>query len=212
MFENPHVSNLLLIGITSLLGAMSPGPDFLIVVRNSLVYSRKMGFLTALGVALALIVHLTYTLASISFLIEFTTLFTYLKYIGAFYLFYIGLTGLKLSILVRKKEKALKKRYDNPIISSWTALRQGFLTNLLNPTSAIFFISLFSQFISSETTISIRLEYALLIWCVSMGWLSLLAYLITAKFFQPKVDHFRHHIDGLMGSFLMLVGLKMLFV
>lgn len=51
-------SNLLAVAAVSLLAAVSPGPDFCIVVRNSLSYSRKAGFWTAFGVSLALVVHL----------------------------------------------------------------------------------------------------------------------------------------------------------
>ena len=210
--DHQHFSDFLLIGLAALLGAISPGPDFLIVVRNSLVYSRQKGFLTSVGVALALIIHLSYTLASISLLVEFSHLFQFIKYIGAFYLFYIGFNGLRSSFKKQDAEITLNG-YSKPLkISSWTALRQGFLTNLLNPASALFFISLFSQFIEPDTHISLRLEYAVLTWTISLGWLLFLTYLITGKIFESKIEGFRLHIDRLMGSFLMLVGLKMLFV
>jgi threonine/homoserine/homoserine lactone efflux protein len=63
-------SSLSAVALVSLLAAISPGPDFCIVVRNSLSYSRKCGLLTAFGVSLALIVHLSYTLVGIGVLIE----------------------------------------------------------------------------------------------------------------------------------------------
>jgi len=81
-------SNLLAVAVISLFAAISPGPDFFIVLRNSLSYSRKAGFLTALGVSLALIVHLTYTLVGLGVLIaESPVLYSLLKYTGVAYLF-----------------------------------------------------------------------------------------------------------------------------
>jgi threonine/homoserine/homoserine lactone efflux protein len=97
-------------------------------------------------------------------------------------------------------------------ISSYRALRQGFLTNLLNPTAALFFISLFSQFISADTTIVVRVEYAVINWTIAFGWYCFLAYLITGKFLAKKVERFRGFIDRGMGFILMLLGVRMAFI
>ncbi len=84
-------SSMLAVAVVSLLGAISPGPDFFIVLRNSLVYSRKNGLMTACGVSVALFAHLTYTFVGIAVLIKESP-FTYslLTTIGAVYLLYIG--------------------------------------------------------------------------------------------------------------------------
>lgn len=206
------VSNLLAVAVVSLLAAISPGPDFFIVLRNSLSYSRKSGLLTALGVSLALIVHLTYTLVGLGVLIaESPFLYTLLKYVGVGYLLYLGSSGLISSY---RNSTALDLNYsraDNQI-SSFKALRQGFLTNLLNPKAAIFFISLFSQFIDSNTPVFVRLEYAFINWSITLSWFLFLSYLITTKGFIGKIGHFRIYIDRIMGGALMLLGLKLLFV
>ena len=89
------LASLFAVAIVSLLAAVSPGPDFFVVLRNSLSYSRKAGLLTALGVSLALTVHLFYTLVGIGVLIaESPFLYSLLKYVGVGYLFYIGLSSL----------------------------------------------------------------------------------------------------------------------
>lgn len=206
------VSNLLAVAVVSLLAAISPGPDFFIVLRNSLSYSRKSGLLTAVGVSLALFVHLTYTLVGLGVLIaESPFLYTLLKYVGVGYLLYLGSSGLISSY---RNSTALDLNYsraDNQIFS-FKALRQGFLTNLLNPKAAIFFISLFSQFIDSNTPVFVRLEYAFINWSITLSWFLFLSYLITTKGFIGKIGHFRIYIDRIMGGALMLLGLKLLFV
>lgn len=205
-------SNLLAVAVVSLLAAISPGPDFFIVLRNSLSYSRKTGLLTALGVSLALVVHLSYTLVGLGVLIaESPFLYTLLKYLGVGYLLYIGSSGLISSF---RNSAALNLNYSKSAnqISSFKALRQGFLTNLLNPKAAIFFISLFSQFIDSNTPVILRLEYAFINWSITLSWFLFLSYLITAKGFIGKIGRFRIYIDRIMGSALVLLGLKLLFV
>lgn len=204
--------DLLAVALVSLLAAISPGPDFFIVLRNSLCYSRKEGLLTALGVSLALIVHLAYTMVGLGVLIaETPILYNILKYAGAGYLFYIGLSGLLSSF---KKAPSLDVKYAKSInqIEPFKAFKQGFLTNLLNPKAAIFFISLFSQFIDASTPVSLKLAYALTNWSITLGWFLFLSYLITVGKFIGKIDRFRVYIDRVMGGALMLLSIKIILV
>lgn len=203
-------SNLIAVAVVSFLAAISPGPDFFIVLKNSLSCSRKLGVLTALGVSTALIIHLSYTLIGIGLLIaESPFLFLILKITGVAYLFYIGLSGLLSSF----KDSALDLNYShvNNQILPYQAFLQGFLTNLLNPKAAIFFISLFSQFIDSATPIYLRVEYAAINWSITLSWFLFLSYLITTKGFIGKIHRFRIYIERFMGGALMLLGIKLLF-
>ena len=205
-----HLSALFLVGTVSLVAAISPGPDFIIVVRNSLVYSRKAGFWTSFGVACALFFHLTYTVIGIGVLIAESPLcYTVIKYAGVFYLFYLGITAL---VSAFKNHSAVQMNYKKSEIelSPKTAFKQGFLTNVLNPKCALFFISLFSQFITPTTPLFLRVEFAFVNWVISLSWFLFLAYLITAKVFAAKVTRARTYIDGIMGGVLILLGLKML--
>jgi len=205
-------SNLFAIAIVSLLAAISPGPDFFIVLKNSLTCSRKSGFLTAFGVSLALIVHLAYTLIGLGILIaESPLLYAFLKYGGVAYLFYIGLSGVISSFRNSDRLDTNCSSISNQI-SSFKSLRQGFLTNLLNPKAAIFFISLFSQFIDSNTPTLLRIEYAFINWSITLGWFLFFSFLITSKGFVNKIDRFRIYVDRIMGGALMLLGMKLLFV
>ena len=85
------------LAVISLLGAISPGPDFAMVMRNCLSAGTfRAGFLTALGIACALYFHVTYCLLGIALVIqESPVLFHLLKYLGAAYLFYLGIMMLK---------------------------------------------------------------------------------------------------------------------
>lgn len=202
------LSSVAAITLVSLLGAISPGPDFFIVMKNSLSYSRKSGYLTTLGISLALLFHLTYTVVGIGILMtEGSFFYLVVKYAGAGYLFYIGFKGLMSSFKGQKLDDVSDSRRD--IISSFTAFKQGFLTNLLNPKCALFFVSLFSQFIVVDTPLSLKIGFACINWSISLAWFLLLSYLITGKFFMSHLNSFRIYIDRVMGCVFMSLSLKL---
>ena len=83
------------VALLNLLAAISPGPDFVMVVRNSLTYSRRSGIFTSLGISLALGIHLFYCAAGIGYLISTSVvLFTMIKLLGAGYLIYMGVGSM----------------------------------------------------------------------------------------------------------------------
>lgn len=207
-----HLSGLLTIAVVSLLAAISPGPDFFIVLRNSMVYSRRCGLMTALGISCALIVHLCYTLVGIGLLIaESPFLYTLLKYVGVLYLFYLGTRGILSSFKMGSTSHEAYTKSSTEL-SSRAAFMQGVLTNLLNPKCALFFISLFSQFIDPNTPLHVRVEYAFVNWSISLGWFVFLVMLITGKMIHGKLHAFRVYIDRVMGSALIFLGFKLLLV
>ncbi|MBJ7297359.1 MAG: LysE family translocator [Dolichospermum sp.] len=80
----------------ALIAIISPGPDFAITLRNSLLYSRQAGVYTAFGVGAGFIVHSTYSLIGIGTIIsQSILLFNTLKWVGAAYLIYIGIKSLR---------------------------------------------------------------------------------------------------------------------
>ncbi|MCH9609500.1 MAG: Threonine efflux protein [Chlamydiales bacterium] len=204
------MSTFLAIASLSFLIAVSPGPDFVVVVKNSLSYSRKKGFLTGLGVSLALLVHLAYTILGVGYLIsKGNMLYFFLKYAGAGYLFYLGCKGLISSF--KGQKSLLESCIDQNTLSAAGAFRQGFLTNLLNPKCALFFMSFFSQFILASTSTSLKIGYACINWLVTLGWFLLLSYLITGKYITSRIASFHKYIDRIMGCALILLSLYVLF-
>ena len=78
-----------------LLGAISPGPDFINIVRNSTGYGSRIGFKTALGISVGQLITLSYILIGIGVVFnEYPMLKEIVKYAGASYLFYLGIKSL----------------------------------------------------------------------------------------------------------------------
>jgi threonine/homoserine/homoserine lactone efflux protein len=90
------ITQFITVAIVHLFAVMSPGPDFAVVTRNSLFNSRKVGIYTSLGIALGIMVHVTYSLLGVGLLISRSILlFNIIKFVGAAYLIFIGYKSLR---------------------------------------------------------------------------------------------------------------------
>jgi RhtB (resistance to homoserine/threonine) family protein len=195
-----EITKIASVALISLLAAISPGPDFAIVTKNCLsARTFRAGFLTALGVASAVLIHVTYCLFGLAIVIqESPTLFNILKYLGAGYLFYLGVMLLKEKTSPEGSPKLadaeLKKKH-KPFIS-------GFLCNLLNPKCTLFVLSLFTQFIDPSMNFLGKALMGSIFAVIVFVWFVLLSYLITHRLLQKHFARFQLIITKSMGVIL----------
>jgi len=189
------------------LAVMSPGPDFVISVRNSLMYSRRAGVLTALGFASGCLVHISYSLLGLAYLInQSVMLFNVIKILGALYLMYIGVKALmsKGAKVDLETKKATNK------ISDFKAWQVGFITNILNPKATLYFLSVFSLAIESTTPAWVLITLSVVIFLVTFVWFSLVAICMTTPRVRALFLKFSKGIDQALGGILILLGIKLL--
>jgi RhtB (resistance to homoserine/threonine) family protein len=200
------ITGFLTIGILQALAVISPGPDFALVVKNTLNYSRRIGILTALGITSGVLFHLSYCLLGLAFIISKSLwLFNFIKYTGAAYLIYIGLKGL-----LDKGEAAKNhNRHLHPFLSGWTIFRQGLFCNMLNPKASLFFLGVFTLVIHPGTPVHIQLLYALEIMGITFLWFAALSYLLTHSIVQSRLAIFQKIITKLMGILLIFFGVQL---
>lgn len=188
------------IGIT-LLAVISPGPDFAMVSRNSLLISRRAGVLTAIGIGGGCFVHIGYTILGIGLIIQQSLLlFSALKLVGAAYLLWLGWK------MLRARPGALGATEERVPLSTWAALRTGFLTNALNPKTTVFIVSLFMQVVQPMTPLAVQLGYGLFIAAAHIGWFMLVALFFSAERVQARLLAVRHWIDRAFGAVLVGFG------
>ncbi|HFK7184615.1 TPA: LysE family transporter [Serratia odorifera] len=186
----------------TLLAVISPGPDFAMVSRNSLLNSRRSGILTAIGIGSGVLIHVGYTLIGVGVLIQQSLwLFNLLKIIGAAYLIYLGVGMLRQAAA----PSANAERAANAI-GDFNALKTGFLTNLLNPKTTIFIVSLFMQVVNPHTSLGIQIAYGLFIAIAHIIWFSLVALLFSTPRINAQFLRLRSGIDRLFGSLLIAFG------
>ncbi len=187
---------------------ISPGPDFAITVKNSLVYSRRSGLLTALGIALGSLIHISYTLLGLGLLIaKIPILMQIIQYIGAGYLFYIGYKNL-----LAKANNSKLGGYDNMTdLNPMEAFSLGFITNLFNPKAMLFFISLFSVLMPKEISDLNKLLLAIILFFETLLWFSFVAYSLSGKNTRAKFQKISHWIERVTGAILIILALKLFF-
>lgn len=200
------LAQFITIGILVLFSAMLPGPDFAIVTKNTLLHSRRAGIFTSIGIGSAIIVHMTYCILGLAIVIsQSIVLFNTIKYIGAIYLIYLGITTL-LSKQSAKPANTTVSRSHKTHLSDLTALRQGFVCNLLNPKATLFFLALFTLIIKPETPLAWELIYGIEIILIAIGWFCLLTMILSHPRVIRLLNHIEHYISKVLGVFLIGFG------
>jgi RhtB (resistance to homoserine/threonine) family protein len=187
------------------LGLISPGPDFIVVLKNSISYSRKHGIYTSLGVALGSFVHVSYTLLGLGTLLHHHVwILEIFKYLGAAYLIYIGYKSFKNSGRSYQLDK------DKQNISVTQALLNGFLTNALNPKAAIFFIGVFTLVVQKDSRIQDFIAYSTTVFIQTFTWFCFVSIFFTYESIRNYFDRIGPSIDKVIGLALAGFGIKLI--
>lgn len=136
--------------------AMSPGPDNIYVLMQSIVNGTKYGLATVCGLISGCLVHTTLVAFGVSAIIkENDILFFIIKCLGAAYLLYLAFKVYKSDAKVELNDTAVPKK------SMWQLFKQGVIMNVLNPKVSIFFLAFFPGFLFSETLSTVKQFYIL---------------------------------------------------
>ena len=194
---------LSLVGIC-LLGALSPGPSLALVLRHTVRGSRRQGMIAAISHGLGVGFYAWLVVAGLGSLFrEFPWLHQLLAWSGAAFLAWLGLKAL-LSKGQQFEAQPI------PTQSTHTAWRDGFLIAFLNPKLAIFFVALFSQFITPELSWSSKLLMASTAWLIDTGWYLLVALALSHSRLLPWLRQHALWIDRGVGVALLLIALRVL--
>ena len=200
-----YLSMIASVAFINLIAAISPGPDFVMCVRNSLIYSRKVGIYTGIGISLGLVVHIFYSAVGIALIISKSAiLFSIIKYLGAGYLAYMGIS----SILAKKSTLNINEVHQVKEIPVFQAIKTGFLTNILNPKASIFFLGLFTLVIGSKTPAYILVIITAIIITTAIVWFSIVAILFSQKRIKEYFKKTEKVLNYILGGLLILLSIK----
>jgi len=198
------ISTYIIILSVTFIAMASPGPDFLVTLRNALGVGRASGIATAIGIGCAIFVHVAYSVLGIALIIsQSIIIFNIIKYIGASYLIYMGVMALRSKGWEMNVEKAKNKTK-----SLTRSFVEGFVTNVLNPKATLFFLALFTQVIRPDTPLSWQLIYGTSIAVMVMGWFSIVSVTLTQAKIRVKLSAISIWIDRVTGVMFIGLGLK----
>ena len=201
-----HIQNLYLFFIASLLLNLTPGNDMIYVASRSISQGIKAGIISAVGVFLGCFVHITAAVFGLSIIImKSAFLFELIKYVGAAYLIYLGIKAFTTKSNFNKELTTLPK------VDKWKLLKQGIITNSLNPKVALFFLSFLPQFIRIDSSLYKVQLFSLGLWFAVQGTLVLIivAYLLgkTGNFIKNNQRFWRVQ-EKVTGLILIGLGIK----
>lgn len=195
------MAELLAVITITIFAVISPGPDFAMVTRNSLLLSRRAGVLTALGIGGGVCIHVAYTILGVGLIIrQSILLFSILKLVGASYLIWLGIKMLRARPTSSVAEASV------PALSDLGALRIGFLTNALNPKTTVFIVSLFMQVVDPTTALPVQIGYGAFIAAAHVVWFALVAVFFSSGAVRARLLALRHWIDRAFGALLVGFG------
>jgi RhtB (resistance to homoserine/threonine) family protein len=197
-----------LLAITIL--TLTPGLDTALVIRNTSRSGVAAGSVTSLGICMGLFVHATFSAIGISaVLMQSAELFQIVKGVGALYLIWLGLSSLKAMFKGNASIELTQSKIQNTSIKR--SLREGFLSNILNPKTAVFYLAFLPQFIDPNgSPLMQSLLMALIHFVIAMIWQCGLAAMIDSAKALLKGGGFMRKMEGVTGVVLVALGIKLL--
>ncbi|MCL1074573.1 LysE family transporter [Shewanella dokdonensis] len=202
------VSIFAAVAIAHFLALLSPGPDFILVVKSALKGNRKNAIGVALGIATANAVYIGLCLIGVgAILASSVSLMIALKVIGGLFLIYLAFHAVK----------APKNAYQNlivdsenvPILSSFSFLKEfvtGFLSGILNPKNLLFYLSLFTVALTPEINFQFKLILGVWMTLVVFLWDVTIIYLLSRDSVRKKFTKVAFYIDKITGVILGAIG------
>ena len=189
--------------VVCLLGAMSPGPSMAVVINNAIFKGRYAGILTAIGHGIGISVYAIFAVLGLGLIIKTNVLiFNGLKILSIIFLIFIGVK----SILNKKTLDLEKKNIKKNTIS----FIQGFSISILNPKIFVWFIAVYSQFMSQNNDKVFNTYLVSIAGIVDACWYIILTLAVTTasalSFFQKKINF----IQKIQGFLFIALGLGLL--
>ncbi|WP_426140954.1 LysE family translocator [Pseudomonas sp. DWP3-1-2] len=202
-------AEFLTVALIHLLAVASPGPDFAVVVRESVTHGRKAGTYTAMGVGTAIFLHVGYSLLGIGLIVsQSIVLFNALKWAAAAYLLYIGFKALRARPASASDAPVKLAQGER---TARGAFASGFVTNGLNPKATLFFLSLFTVVINPHTPLGVQAGYGVYLAVATGLWFCMVARLFSQERVRAGFARMGHWFDRAMGGVLVALGVKLAF-
>ena len=161
------------------MGASSPGPSLIVILRHAVADGRSAGIHAAVGHGLGIFIYALVSAIGLSFiLISSPKIFSFVQILGALFLLWIGFQILREGL--SKKDLSNFGEYKKPPSSATlNHFRDGFGIAILNPKILAFFSSLFSQFLSPEQNFYIHMFMAIIAGFIDVSVYVIIVFLVT---------------------------------
>jgi threonine/homoserine/homoserine lactone efflux protein len=193
---------LLIIGVTTLC-MLSPGPDMVLVMRNTLVVNRNAGGWTAFGILTGNMFHIAYCALGLGLLLSRSpTAYNVLRYASALYLGYLAIRNFKSrGDGLAEPEAAQRGQARGPYL-------QGLFNNLLNPKGILFYLGVFTQVITPEVSLLNAMILIATMVSVSAAFWVVFVQTLHLPAIRARLRRWNRAIDRSFGVLLLALAIK----
>lgn len=198
-----------LVAITLL--TITPGVDTLLVMRNTGRGGLKDGCVTSVGICSGLFIHATLSALGISLLlVETAWAFLALKWAGACYLVWLGIASLRQAVVRREAGQAEQPPVTRRRVANLVSFREGLLSNVLNPKTALFYMALLPQFVDpAGNAFQQSLLLAGVHFLLAMLWQCGLAWVVIRFRGLGANARVKRALNATTGGFFVAMGAKL---
>ena len=186
--------NFLQIFFVCLIGAMSPGPSMVVVINNAIFKNRFNGILTSIGHGIGIGIYAFFAVVGVGLIIKTNIIvFNGIKIISIFFLVYMGIKSI-----LSKNNLDFREGNKKEGLSSFI---QGFIISILNPKIFIWFVAIYSQFMSSENDFIFNSYLVFTASIVDAAWYIFLTFIVTSDIvlrFLKNKSIIIHRIIGVL--------------
>ena len=186
-----------------LLGAMSPGPSMVVVINNAIFKGRFHGILTSLGHGIGIGMYALFAVLGVALIIKTNLLvFNVIKSLSIIFLIYLGIKSM-----IDKDKLDFDKK---DLSGGFTSFLQGVSISLLNPKIFIWFVAIYSQFMSLENGKAFNLTLILIAGIVDTIWYVILTLLVTSNIALEFFKNKNVILKKFVGSVFIIIGALLL--
>ncbi|MBW1937585.1 MAG: LysE family translocator [Deltaproteobacteria bacterium] len=203
-------SQLITFVAVTLVLTVTPGVDTFIIMRNVLRGGPKDGFYTAIGICSGLFVHASLSAFGISvILVRSAVFFNFVKMAGAIYLIWLGLSSIYGAMRHKNSFEYTQSAVPKEKLYPTKSLREGLLSNVLNPKPAVFYLAFFPQFINHGDPVFVKTMFlASIQFVIGISWLIMLSFFVSQVKNYIEKPSIKKALDTLSGSILIAFGIK----
>lgn len=197
------------VALAHFLALLSPGPDFILVVKSAIRNRSKSAIGVAFGIASANVVYIGLCLIGVgSILAAPVPVMITLKVIGGLFLIYLAYQALK----AKKSSYENLDKFENGDISIysnsfWLEFITGFMSGILNPKNLLFYLSLFTVVLTNDVSFSFKLVLGIWMTIVVFLWDAAIIFLLSDQRVRRRFTKIAYYIDKVTGALLGLIGI-----
>jgi len=200
-----YFSLLLSLFVVDMLAAMSPGPNFLLVVQTSIQRTRHHAAAVVLGLVTANAVWCAAVVFGLIALFRIAPwLYVILKLLGGIYLIYLGISLWRAKPQNVQADLSSERRM-------FSAYIQGLLTNLSNPKSVVYFGSIFALFMRPGIPALVQLLAVLIVLFDTLVWYGIVAFMFSSQRVRRFYGRIERSMNRLTGCVMVAFGVKLVF-